>query len=96
MAVDADEIVEVEDFETSHTVVAAYLTYCGHELVGTVWENQQCVFQFNPSDQLSKDMALFNSNQARVEPSAYSNAYGQMRKVMFGVRDANASRRRAS
>jgi hypothetical protein len=94
MAVDAEEIVEVEYFETSHTVVAAYLTYMGHELAGTVWENRQCVFQFAECEQLTKDMALFNSNKALVEPSAYSNTYGQMRKVMFGVRDQN--QRRAS
>jgi hypothetical protein len=77
-----EDLVEEERFETSHTACAAYLLYCGLDIVDLVWEDFTCTFFFDNTASLQEHFAAFVRGQARVEPQQYSNTFGQVTRRM--------------
>lgn len=69
-------------FETNQTAVAAYLVFCGHEVVDSLWEGESCTFFFDHTEDLSEAFAQYVSGQASVEPVQYSTCYGQVMKIV--------------
>jgi len=77
----AEDLVEEERFETSHTACAVFLVYCGFE-AEVEWEGDTCFFFFKNTSELQAEFARFISGQARVEPQQYSNTFGQVTRRM--------------
>jgi hypothetical protein len=84
-------------FETTQSSVAAYLVFCGHEVVESLWENETCTFFFDHTEDLTAAFALYNQGQASVEPIGYSTAYGQIMKLVkerrWEAKEADARKR---
>lgn len=73
---------KVERFETNQSNVAAYLLFCGHHVIDSVWENETCTFFFEHTEELSKDFAVYCRGDAAVEPIAYGGAYKEIMNLV--------------
>lgn len=76
--VDVATVEEDQEFSTNQTVCAAYLVYCGHDIIDTEWRDGMCTFFFGRCDELNDDFGEFVQGAASVEPVSFSNAYGQV------------------
>lgn len=77
----AEDLMEEDRFETSHTTCAVYLVYSGFE-AEVQWEGPTCYFFFQNTSELQAEVLKFVSGQARVEPSQYSNTFGEVTRRM--------------
>ena len=70
-----DDIVESDGFETNDTALAAYLQFCGHDVIGTEWEAGMCTFIFAKTEGLAKDFGKYITSSARVNPVQFVPCY---------------------
>lgn len=75
-------VEEDERFETNQSNVAAFLVFCGHDIVEALWENESCTFLFDQNEDLARDFAEYVQGKARVEPVGFSTSYGQVMKIV--------------
>lgn len=73
---------KTERFETSQSNVAAFLVFCGHEIVESIWENETCTFFFEHTEELSEDFGAYCRGEASVEPVSFSTCYGQIMRLV--------------